>query len=116
MVILYITLSNLRFCPGFSLKYYCVPPICQMMTLQVWTRILDANLTGAFLTTHYSWPLLARDAHLFYLSATSERLRLPGLGANVTAKGRLENFAEVVRKESKRKITVVRPSAVDTTL
>jgi NAD(P)-dependent dehydrogenase (short-subunit alcohol dehydrogenase family) len=79
-----------------------------------WQRILQANLTGAFLTTHSSWPLLSEHAHLFYLGAISERMRLPGLSAYAAAKAGLEAFAEVVRKESRRNVTVVRPAAVDT--
>jgi 3-oxoacyl-[acyl-carrier protein] reductase len=87
------------------------------LTPETWQRILDANLTGAFLTTHYSLPLLAPDAHLVYLGAISERLRLPGLGAYAAAKAGLEAFAEALGKEErKRRITVVRPSAVDTPL
>jgi NAD(P)-dependent dehydrogenase (short-subunit alcohol dehydrogenase family) len=81
---------------------------------QDWLRILDANLNGAFLTTHYSWPLLAPEAHLFFLGAISERMRLPGLAAYAAAKAGLEAFGEVLRKESRRKVSVVRPSAVDT--
>jgi NAD(P)-dependent dehydrogenase (short-subunit alcohol dehydrogenase family) len=88
----------------------------ERMSLEDWRRIIDANLTGAFLTTHYSWPLLAKSAHLFYLGALSERLRQPGLSAYVAAKAGLEALAEVVRKESRRKVTVVRPAAVDTPL
>ncbi len=79
-----------------------------------WQRILQANLSGAFLSTHFSWPLLSEQAHLFYLGAVSERMRLPGLSAYAAAKAGLEAFAEVVRKESRRKVTVVRPGAVDT--
>jgi NAD(P)-dependent dehydrogenase (short-subunit alcohol dehydrogenase family) len=86
------------------------------MSPQDWRRIMDANLTGAFLATQYSWPMLAQEAHLFYLGAMSDRLRLPGLGAYVASKAGLEAFAEVVRKESRRKVTVVRPAAVDTPL
>lgn len=85
------------------------------LTSDVWQRILDANLTGAFLTTHYSLPLLAPDAHLVFLGAISERLRLPGLGAYAAAKAGLEAFAEALGKEErKRRVTVIRPSAVDT--
>ncbi len=84
------------------------------MELADWRRILDANLTGAYLTTHHSLPLLAKDAHLFYLGAVSERMRLPGLGAYAAAKAGLEALAEVVRKETRRRVSVVRPSAVDT--
>jgi len=86
------------------------------MAIQDWQRILEANLTGAFLATHYSWPLLAKEAHLFYLGALVERLRLPGMGAYVAAKAGLESLAEVIAKESRRRVTVVRPAAVATPL
>jgi NAD(P)-dependent dehydrogenase (short-subunit alcohol dehydrogenase family) len=80
-----------------------------------WQRIVDANLTGAFLTTHFSLPLLANEAHLIYLGAISERLRLPGLAPYAAAKVGLEAFAEALAKEErKRRITVVRPGAVAT--
>ena len=36
------------------------------MEMDSWRRILDANLTGAFLTAHHSLPLLTPDAHLFF--------------------------------------------------
>lgn len=82
---------------------------------QAWQRILDANLSGAFCATHFSLPLLAADAHLVYLGAISERLRLPGLSAYAAAKAGLEAFAEALGKEQrKRTITVIRPGAVDT--
>jgi NAD(P)-dependent dehydrogenase (short-subunit alcohol dehydrogenase family) len=82
-----------------------------------WQRILDANLTGAYLAVHYSLPLLAPDAHLFFLGALSERLRLPRLSAYAAAKAGLEAFVEVLGKEErKRRITLVRPAAVDTPL
>jgi NAD(P)-dependent dehydrogenase (short-subunit alcohol dehydrogenase family) len=80
-----------------------------------WSRILNANLTGAFLATHCSLPLLAENAHLFYLGAVSERLRLPGLSAYAAAKAGLEAFVDALSKEQrKHRITIVRPGAVDT--
>jgi len=80
-----------------------------------WQQTMDANLTGAFLATHYSLPLLAADAHLFYLGAVHERLRLPGFAAYAAAKAGLEAFADALRKERRQqRITVVRPGAVDT--
>lgn len=80
-----------------------------------WQRILDANLTGAFITAHYSLPLLAPDGHLFFLGAVSERMQMPGLSAYAAAKAGLEAFAESLRKEArKRRVTVVRPGAVAT--
>jgi NAD(P)-dependent dehydrogenase (short-subunit alcohol dehydrogenase family) len=99
---------------------YCAGDITsekvEELPIETWQRILDANLTGAFLTTHHSWPLLADNAHLFYLGAVSERMRLPGLAAYASAKAGLESFAEVVRKESRRKVSIMRPAAVDTAL
>ena len=82
-----------------------------------WQRILDANLVGAYLATHYSLPLLARDSHLMFLGAVSERLRLPRLSAYAAAKAGLEAFVQVLGKEErKRRVTLVRPAAVDTPL
>jgi len=87
------------------------------MNPDVWQRIMDANLNGAYLATRYSMPLLASDAHLVYVGAINERLRLPGLSAYAAAKAGLEAFGEALRKEQrKRKVTIVRPIAVDTPL
>lgn len=82
-----------------------------------WRRILDANLTGVYLTTHHSLPLLTPDATIIFLGAIHERLRLPGLSAYAAAKAGLEAFADALTKEErKRKILVVRPGAVATPL
>lgn len=88
----------------------------EQMPVSDWQRILDANLSGAFLATHFSLPLLADESHIFYLGAISERMRIPGLGAYAAAKAGLESFAEVVRKETRKRVSVVRPAAVDTPL
>lgn len=80
-----------------------------------WARILNANLNGAFLALHHSLPLLAPDAHLVFIGALTEQLQLPRLAAYATAKAGLEAFVAVLGKEDrKRKITLVRPGAVDT--
>lgn len=82
-----------------------------------WKRILTANLSGAFYTTHFSLPLLAKDAFLLYIGAVSERLRLPGLSAYAAAKAGLEAWVESLRKEERqRRILLVRPGAVRTKL
>ena len=87
------------------------------MNPETWNRILAANLSGAYLTAHYSLPLLAVNAHLVFVGAISERLRLPGLSAYAAAKAGLEAFAEALRKEQRgRRVTVVRPAAVATPL
>lgn len=80
-----------------------------------WARILSANLSGAFLATHYSLPLLAENACLVYIGAVSERLRLPGLSAYAAAKAGLEAFGDALRKEERKKqVLIVRPGAVAT--
>lgn len=87
------------------------------MSFEDWHRILDANLNGAFAAVHYSVPLLAADAHMVFLGAVSERLRLPGLSAYAVSKAGLEAFVDVLRKEQRgRRVTVVRPKAVETGL
>jgi 3-oxoacyl-[acyl-carrier protein] reductase len=89
-------------------------PVAEM-TPEVWKRITDANLNGAYLAVYYSLPLLAPDAHIFFVGAVSERMRLPRLSAYAAAKAGIEGFAEALRKEQrKRRVTVVRPKAVDT--
>lgn len=78
-------------------------------------RIIDANLTGAYHAAHHSLPLLAADAPMVFIGAVSERMRLPGLSSYAAAKAGLEAFAEALRKEErKRRVIVVRPSAVST--
>ncbi|MCS7190091.1 MAG: SDR family NAD(P)-dependent oxidoreductase [Fimbriimonadales bacterium] len=85
------------------------------MPLEAWRRILDANLTGAFVATRAFSPLFSPEPHLFYIGALSEKLILPGLSAYATAKAGLEVFAQVLTKEQPRwKISVVRPGAVAT--
>ena len=85
------------------------------MSLEAWRRIMDANLTGAFVATRLFSPMFSPEPHLFYLGALSEKLILPGLSAYATAKAGLEVFAQVVAKEQPRwKVTVVRPGAVAT--
>ncbi len=85
------------------------------MTPEVWRRIMNANLTGAFLATRTFAPLFSPEPHLFYIGALTERILLPGLSAYAVAKAGLEAFAQVLSKENPRwKITVVRPGAVAT--
>ena len=89
----------------------------KVMAPATWKRIIDANLTGVYFTTHASLPLLAPNAHLFFLGAIHERLQLPGLTAYAAAKAGLEAFGEALRKElRKQRVTVVRPAAVETGL
>lgn len=102
----------------FDLYLYTAGDIASIKTAestpQDWNRILNANLTGAFLTAQASLPYLVENARFVFIGAIHERLRLPGLGAYAAAKAGLEAFAEALRKETRRKALVVRPGAVDT--
>ncbi|WP_322799202.1 SDR family NAD(P)-dependent oxidoreductase [Thermoflexus sp.] len=104
----------------FEAFFYAVGDIASLraaeMSFADWRRIIDANLTGAFLCVQATLPYLAANAPLFFLGAIHERLRLPGLGAYAAAKAGLEAFADVLRKEIRRPVTVVRPGAVATPL
>lgn len=103
---------------SFDLYIYSAGEIASIknpdMKEKDWQRILDANLTGAFLTAQASLPMLTSEAKLVFLGAIHERLRLPGLSAYAAAKAGLEAFAETLRKETRRRVLVVRPGAVNT--
>jgi NAD(P)-dependent dehydrogenase (short-subunit alcohol dehydrogenase family) len=87
------------------------------LSVSCWQRIINANLSGAFITTRYSLPLLSDEATLIFLGGRSERLRLPGLAAYASAKAGLEAYTEALGKELRtHKILLIRPSAVDTPL
>jgi 3-oxoacyl-[acyl-carrier protein] reductase len=80
-----------------------------------WQRIVDANLTGAYLAAHHSLPFLAPEAHLIFIGAVTERITLPRLAPYAAAKAGLEALAAVLAKEERRRrVTVVRPAAVAT--
>lgn len=102
-----------------ELFVYAVGDIAQvsaeMMDPNDWKRIIDANLTGAYITYRASLPLLTNQSHLVFIGAVSERLELPKLSAYVAAKAGLEAFVATLRKERRKQpITLVRPGAVDT--
>lgn len=102
-----------------ALAIYAVGDIASLkleaLTPADFARILNANLTGAYLTAHYSLPLLTAEAHFMFVGAVIERLKLPGLSAYVAAKAGLEAFTDTLRKEErKRRVTLVRPGAVNT--
>lgn len=85
------------------------------METKDWQRIFDANLNGAQNALTACLPLLAADAHLFFIGAYTDRLVLPGLGAYAASKAALETYTAVLEKELKdRKVTLVRPAAVNT--
>jgi NAD(P)-dependent dehydrogenase (short-subunit alcohol dehydrogenase family) len=80
-----------------------------------WRLIMAANLDGAFLAARSSLNLMRDDGHLMIIGAHVGKITLPRMGAYAAAKAGLETFITVLQKEHRRKrITIVRPSAVDT--
>jgi NAD(P)-dependent dehydrogenase (short-subunit alcohol dehydrogenase family) len=85
------------------------------MESEAWQEIIDANLTGPFLSLKESLPLLTEDATIMIIGAQQERLRLPGLSAYAAAKAGLEAMVATLRKEQRgRQVILIRPSAVHT--
>ena len=73
-----------------------------------WRRIVDANLTGAFLATHSTAPLLAEDAHLVFLGATASGSGCRAWRPTPAAKAGLEAFVATLAKEQRRRrVTLV---------
>jgi 3-oxoacyl-[acyl-carrier protein] reductase len=82
-----------------------------------WQQIIGDNLTAAHLTTLHSLALLSQHASMYYLTAYSEKIQLPGIGAYAVAKAGLEAYVTVLSKEERQKrIVNVRMGAIDTPL
>lgn len=84
------------------------------LTIKDWKRTIGVNLTGAFLATQASMPFLSDNAHLFFMGARTQNLKVPGLASYVISKTGLETFIDVLKKETKNVVTLVRPGAVKT--
>lgn len=82
-----------------------------------WQRIVSDNLTAAHHVTTSSLALLSPQASMYYLTAYSEKIQLPGIGAYAVAKAGLEAYVTVLSKEERQKRVVnVRMGAIDTPL
>lgn len=82
-----------------------------------WQQILGDNLTAAHIVTQHSLALLSQQASVYYLTAYSEKIQLPGIGAYAVAKAGLEAYVTVLSKEERQKrIVNVRMGAIDTPL
>ncbi len=80
-----------------------------------WRAVIDANLTGAFLTAKASIPLLKEGGHIMLLGAYVDKITLPRFSAYTAAKAGLESLATILQKEQRKlKVTLVRLPAVDT--
>jgi len=103
---------------AFDLAVIAVGDIASARTVEmeadVWRRLIENNLTAAFLTMQATTPHLTPSATLVIVGAVHERLRLPGLGAYAATKAAIEAYADAWRKEARRRVVVVRPAAVAT--
>ncbi|MFN5060376.1 MAG: SDR family oxidoreductase [Chloroflexota bacterium] len=86
-------------------------------TVADWQRVIGDNLTAAHHITTSSLALLSPNASMYYLTAYSEKIQLPGIGAYAVAKAGLEAYVTVLSKEERQKRVVnVRMGAIDTPL
>lgn len=82
-----------------------------------WQSIITDNLSTAHTITTQSLALLASHASMYYLTAYSDKIQLPGIGAYAAAKAGLEAYVTVLAKEERTKrIVSVRMGAIDTPL
>lgn len=82
-----------------------------------WQQIISDNLTAAHHITVHSLALLSQNASMYFLTAYSEKIQLPGIGAYAVAKAGLEAYVTVLSKEERQKrIVNVRMGAIDTPL
>ena len=86
------------------------------MTADVWTRTLEANLTGLAYVLKYAEGKLNPGARVFVFGARRELVTVRGLGAYAAAKAGVAALVGVAAQEFRRKasFTLVLPKAVDT--
>lgn len=69
----------------------------RQMTLQDWQRVIDANLTGAFLVLKHA--RFRRNARAVFIGVYPELLRVKGLSAYAVSKAGLEALLNNARRE-----------------
>lgn len=85
------------------------------MPYEGWLATMNSNVNGAFLAAQNSLTLMEKGAHMFFIGAYIDHIRLPKMGAYAVAKAGLEELVTLLAKENRRKkFTIVRPGAVDT--
>lgn len=84
-------------------------------SIEQWHAVMDANLTGAFLTTQAVVPLMSKEGHIMLIGAHTEKITLPRMAVYTAAKTALEPLVTIFQKENRKlKFTLVRPPAIDT--
>lgn len=88
-------------------------------TLEQWSRVIDTNLTGVFLTTKAFLPamMLKRRGDIFMISSMSGKKGDPGASAYAASKFGLQGFSQALNYEARKhniRVMVLNPSSVDT--
>jgi 3-oxoacyl-[acyl-carrier protein] reductase len=91
----------------------------ESMPLELWSEVLDTNLTGVFLTTKAFLPeMLSRNrGDIFMISSMSGKKGDPGSSAYAASKFGLQGFSQALTHEVRRsniRVMVLNPSSVDT--
>ncbi|PRX50095.1 3-oxoacyl-[acyl-carrier protein] reductase/2-deoxy-D-gluconate 3-dehydrogenase [Prauserella shujinwangii] len=70
----------------------------QNLSVTEWTRALDVNLTGSFLTAQAAYPYLARTGHgrLVLMSSVMAAIPRPGLAAYAATKAGIEGLTRAL--------------------
>ncbi len=89
------------------------------LPLEVWTKMIETNLTGVFLTTQAFLPgMIAKGrADIFMISSMSGKKGDPGAAAYATTKFGLQGFSQALMYEVRKhniRVMVLNPSSVDT--
>ena len=89
------------------------------LPLEVWTKMIETNLTGVFLTTRAFLPAMIRKGRgdVFMLSSMSGKKGDPGASAYAACKFGLQGFSQALMYEVRKhniRVMVLNPSSVDT--
>ena len=84
-----------------------VAPVAKLK-LNDWNRIIDTNLTGAFLLTKNMLPLLKKNSLILNIGSMASKIGFPDWSAYCASKFGLKGFTESLREELRpKKIRVV---------
>lgn len=86
-------------------------------SVQTWNRMLELNVTAAFLTAKAAAPNLEDGGRIVVISSSASLKPVAGIGAYIVSKAALNALVDVLAIELKdRRITVnaILPSALDT--
>lgn len=92
-------------------------PVAEM-PVDEWSRIIDTNLNGVFLTTRAFLPAMieAKGGEIMMIASTSGLRSDPGSSAYNASKFGLRGFSEALTKEVRKhdiRVTVFNPSRID---